>query len=154
METDQLAQTYASETDDQLVQLAAEQEQLTPEARIQLLGELQRRGINPANYRPERSEAEESLGGNNLSPKDWQQYRRWTGEWPILSAIGYLVQWAVLLGGVMVLAVLGTSHFSKIEFIVVVGLWVVVGGILSDRIRRVIRLKELRSYRGRRGRIR
>jgi hypothetical protein len=94
------------------------------------------------------------LGRNNLTPKDWQQYRQRTGEWPILSGIGYLVQWAVLFGGVIVLVVVGASHFSKIEFIVAAVLWVVVGEALSDRIKRQIRLKELRNYRGRRGRIR
>lgn len=150
METDQFAQQYATETDDQLVQLAAEKEQLTPEARLQLVRELEKRGVDPSTFDRKHSAAEAVLGRNNLTRRDWQQFRR-TGEWPILSGFAFVGQWIVLLGGVMALVIFGANRFPKVQFTVVVGLWVVVAGVLSDRIKRAIRFKELRSYRERRG---
>ncbi len=50
MQLHELARTYETKTDDELLQLASQPEQLTPEAHSVLIGELARRGIDFKEY--------------------------------------------------------------------------------------------------------
>jgi hypothetical protein len=96
---------YRSMTDDELLNVARDSQDLTPEARNSLNGELSRRRINSgevSKYENEQSndtrdekfnlEAAYSLWPTlrriRRTVRDWKHYRHETGEWPRRS-IGF-----------------------------------------------------------------
>jgi hypothetical protein len=115
MEIDELAQSYRVKTEDELLRLKVESDQLTPEAREQLNRELDRRGINIVQgvddpWRDTRLETGNRRGSDRLyalfpslrplfaTLRDWKQYKSTTGKWPAASIGFYVVHGIFLLG--------------------------------------------------------
>ena len=100
MDVAELEACYWSLTEDELLRLAAGSSQLSPEANVVLQSELSRRGVSQEqieSYRSDRKEERKaektlsvervptvfpSLRGVFETLKDWQEYRRETGNWP------------------------------------------------------------------------
>jgi|SRR5271166_1831774 len=158
----QLAIQYQAMSDDELLHLALELEQLAPEAQIQLETELAKRKLDtPAcleEFRAVQSQeahepSENSRYGSGFvaTLRDWQRYRRQTGEWPVASVIASVAQGMVLFSCVLFMVVFaGRHHWSKARFLLVLGALLVPELCLWDRIQKKIRLKELEAYRTRR----
>jgi hypothetical protein len=162
MEVHDVGEQYRARTDEELLRLALEPEQLAPEAQIQLHAELARRGIDsPARLEefraeegrkpPEPREYTGRSSGIVATLRDWQRYRRQTGEWPVASVIASVVQGVVLLTAALSIMLFGVRHdWSKTKFLLVVASVLIPELCLWDRIQKKIRLKELRGYRSRR----
>jgi hypothetical protein len=160
VEWQELARNYQSQTDDELLQLEQESEQLTPEAREQLLGELRRRKIN---LEPTKSLRNEDAGQpNNVSHKlnvlfpsfrravgtvnNWRQYKRQTGNWPALSIFFHLGHGALGLSCGVLYFWFALSHgWSRTRTLLVAITLLVVDAVLQNWIERKIRLAELRK---------
>jgi len=159
----ELAEHYQALIDEELLRLALDPDQLDPDARIQLQAELARRGIDSSTRLDEFREEESlatfdptiySKAGSGLGAtlRDWRRYHRQTGEWPLLSVVGALVQALVLLSFSWLVLHLALQHeWSNTELFVIIGAVWIVEFFLWDRIQGRLRLKELRSYRSRRG---
>ena len=163
MDLQDLAEQYQAQGDEELLRLALAPEQLAPEARVQLQAELARRGID-SSTRLEEFREEESLatfdptvfskGGSGLGAtlRDWLRYHRQTGEWPLFSIMGALVQALILLScSWLVLHVALQYRWSNKRLLITIASIWIAELCLWDRIQGRIRLKELRSYRSRRG---
>jgi hypothetical protein len=159
---DDLAKHYAAQTDDQLLLLKQESGQLTAEAREQLAIEIGRRRIKAAagndlrgeNVREPRrapdklADAFPSLRRFLATLRDWKEYKRRTGKWPMLSILFWFVHGAFLLGSAGFLVWFGVGHhWSRTKWILIVGLFLLLDVVLEDWIRGTIRLHELRHQR-------
>jgi len=160
---------YRAKTDDEIWRLRMESEQLTPEAREQLEREMHNRGINSKNWKEDSLEDENSVAPKALRSSDrislwfpslrrfaatlneWRRYRMRTGEWPTLSIMAYTIHAAFLLGWTGCLIWFGLSHnWSRTKFVVVFLPLLLIDILLEERIKRKIRLKELRIHRRKR----
>jgi len=112
MDTADLISNYQSKSDDELIQLAGDMEDLGPEARTILAAELSKRGISAgeiSKYRAEREQIQKedrqqklnsmfpSLRGFRARLADWKKFRQNTGRWPRLSIVFYLTHGGVAL---------------------------------------------------------
>jgi hypothetical protein len=96
----ELESQYQAKTDEELLRLVVELEQLTPEAQVQLHTELAMRGSSEArreDFRSEKNQARtETTEGSKImllfpslrrlaeTLRDWKRYKGQTGEWPAL----------------------------------------------------------------------
>ncbi len=167
MEIRDLAAQYQTQSDEELLQLALDPQQLTPEANALLRAELAKRHIHTDDrfneFRVEKQQHEEqdrSSKRASLFPtitratktiRDWRQYRRRAGTWPILSIAGHVLHFAALLGVIAFMVWYGVGHnWSKPTLLLVSLPVILVEGVLWDSFRKGIRLRELVSYRNRR----
>ena len=159
-----LESQYQAKTDEELLRLTVESEQLTPEAQVQLHTELTKRGISEArreDFRAEKSQTRtEPTEGSKITflfpslrrlaetLRDWKRYKGQTGEWPALSIIAYVVHGIVLFSCAAFLVWFGFQHnWSKTRFLVIVLLLALPEVILWDRVQKRIRLREIRKHR-------
>jgi hypothetical protein len=162
METQDLARRYQDKTNEELLRLASDPEELTPEAQLQLHAELAKRGIDPE-ASLEEFWAEEGQSatqptkqrmkgyGFAATLRDWKGYRKQTGEWPVVSVIASVVQGVVLLSCVLFIVLFAVKHdWSRTKFLLVCASVLLAELCLWDRLQKKIRLKELREYRRRR----
>jgi hypothetical protein len=160
-EMQDLARHYEVQTDDQLLRLRQESDELTPEARGQLFRELQKRKLSarPKDDFRAQSEAEPqlsekvsvlfpSLRGLVATLKDFSRYRRQTGEWPLLSVAVHLAHGIVFLGCVGWILWFGLGHnWSGTRLILVFILLISIDVVAENWIERKVRLRELRKFR-------
>ena len=159
----ELTRQYESQADEELLRLALESEQLAPEAQLQLKAELARRGIDSPErleqFRQDEAQATfdptiYSKRGPGIASalRDWQRYHRQTGEWPIISVVAGLIQVLFLLGCLLFVFELAVQRmWSPTRFFLTIGAVFFTELWLWDRVRGKIRIKEIRSYRSRRG---
>lgn len=133
----ELESQYQAKTDEELLRLVVELEQLTPEAQVQLHTELAKRGISEArreDFRSEKNQTRtETTEGSKITLlfpslrrlaetlRDWKRYKGQTGEWPALSIIAYAVHGIMLFSCAAFLVWFGFQHnWSKTRFLVIV----------------------------------
>ncbi len=163
MEIDDFAKEYEAKTDQELLDLALDLSQLTPPARSSLTAELAKRRIDQwpsANGREngaqrcKRDSDWNSVvlwGPKRATARDWKEYKRHTGEWPLASIFAYLLLLVVALLVVACLAVYSARHdWSKIKFLLALTPMALFYAFLSDRLLRKVKLSELQHYRRRR----
>ena len=155
---------YQSETDEELLRLAAESEQLAPEALDSLRNELARRRISHQSDSDalgrgevERSAIERALNVAAAFPrlsgfvdriKDWRQYRHQTGEWPLFSIGTYFLNLAAAIIGLIVIVWYGArQHWSKPKVVVIFLLLAFGDGLFLDWLLDRIRLREIQQHR-------
>lgn len=158
------ARKPVSKSDEELLRLEVELEQLTPEAQVQLHTELAKRGIRearredfPAENNQTRTETTEgskitllfpSLRGLAETLRDWKRYKDQTGEWPAFSIIASAVHGIMLFSCAAFLVWFGFQHhWSGTRFLVIVLLLALPGVILWDWVQKRIRLREIRKHR-------
>lgn len=158
----ELARQYQALTDDELLRLELDAEQLATEAQVQLKAELAKRGIDSPKHREEfRAEERQATmepkqysskgSGVVATVRDWQEYRGRTGEWPIYSMIASVTQGIVLLSCLLFVVVFSVKHhWPKTKFFLVLGSLLLAELWLWDRIQKKLRLNELKGYRSRR----
>jgi hypothetical protein len=156
-----LAKHYEAQNDDQLLQLRQESDQLMPEAREQLLHEIQKRKLSqtPKNDLQDLSREEPklsekisvlfpSLRGPVGTFRDFSEYKRQTGEWPLLSVLVHLLHGIVFLGWVGWILWFGLSHnWSGTRLILVFVLLISTDVLAENWIERKVRLRELQTFR-------
>jgi len=116
MDFAELEARYRTFTEGELLRLAIDSDQLSPEASLILHSELSKRGVSQheiESYRSDRNRergAEEtltvervptvfqSLRGIFETLKDWQEYRRETGNWPFFTIAFWFLHLAGDLG--------------------------------------------------------
>jgi len=162
MEAFDLISNYHAKTDDELVRLAADMNDLAPEARELLAMELSRRGIGPdaitgrLQEMKESSKVERQQKTYSLFPSlrrirartsDWQKFRAQTGHWPVLS-IGFYIGHAILGVGVLLAAVWYSlmQGWSQYTALLVLMPAFILDGVLSDWAERKIRLHEISQH--------
>jgi hypothetical protein len=167
MELQELAGQYRAKSDEELLRLALDSGQLTPEANTLLQAELaerQMRGNERLDeFRAEnqqREEQEKSSKRASLFPtitralktlREWREYRRRTGVWPVLSMVGHVVHFAVWLAVLAFVVWYGVEHsWSKTRFLLVLLPVSLIDVFLWDNVRKAIRMREIASYRNRR----
>jgi len=160
----ELESQYQAKTDEELLRLVVEVEQLTPEAQVQLHTELAKRGISEArreDFRSEKNQTRtETTEGSKITLlfpslrrlaetlRDWKRYKGQTGEWPALSMIAYAVHGIMLFSCAAFLVWFGFHHnWSKTRFLVIVLLLALPEVILWDWVQKRIRLREIRKHR-------
>ena len=160
----ELESQYQAKTDEELLRLVVELEQLTPEAQVQLHTELAKRGSSEArreDFRSEKNQARtETTEGSKITllfpslrrlaetRRDWKRYKGQTGEWPALSIIADAVHGIMLFSGAAFLVWFGFQHnWSKTRFLVIVLLLALPEVILWDWVQKRIRLREIRKHR-------
>lgn len=157
---------YRAMADDELINLATQAAQLSPDAREALKTELSSRRINSEQVSvrqqdqkraliEERTTRVRSLGllspGLNRIRKrfaDWREYRQRTSQWPWKSIVFYfshlLLEWIVLI----FLLWYALQHgWSKWSFVLIVAALLGVDVFVSTSIERKIRLSEIQDYR-------
>lgn len=163
METADLFSNYRSRSDDELIQLAEDMDDLGPEARTVLAAELSKRGIGSgeiSRYRANKEQIQKeerqqklnsmfpSLRGIRARLADWRTFRQNTGQWPRLSIIFYVahaaVAIAVLLAGVWYGVEYVGSKYIALALLMPI---IIVDAVLSDWAERTIRLRELSQFR-------
>jgi hypothetical protein len=160
---------YQTKTHDELMQLAVDSTDLSPEAELSLSNELSKRGINRKEveaYREEQRDKQNtqktwnseavysllpSLGRIRATLSDWRKYKHQTGEWPYLSIVFCFLHLAIELLGLIVILWYGVPHgwsTGKLLLIVVplILIDVLVSGWLEDKIR----LSEIKRHRRKR----
>jgi hypothetical protein len=159
---------YRSMTDDELLNVAEDSQDLTPEARNSLKGELARRrlGISEVSkYQKEQSDYTEekfnpeaaysfwpALGRVRDTIRDWKQYRHQTGEWPHRSIKFYFLHLVVELGLLLLTICYSVLRgWSKGTVIVLLILLVTVDVFVANWLQNKIRLSEIARYRHARG---
>jgi hypothetical protein len=164
MEMQELERQYQARTDEELLRLALESEQLTPEAQVQLHTELAKRGISKSgreDFRAKKSDTgTEPTEGSKITflfpslrwlaetLRDWKRYKSQTGEWPALSIFAYVVHGIVLLSCAAFLVWFGFQHkWSKTRFVLIVLLLALPEAIFWDWLQKRIRLREIRKHR-------
>lgn len=149
-----------------MIVLAAQLEQLTPEASEALAAELSRRGIKReeinscsetrrSDPNPEKKPARElayflwpGLRRIRETIADWTHYRRQTGKWPSHSIAFYFVSLGVRIAYLVLAVWYGVQHdWSSGRLVAVVLPVVVVDVVISNRLQKRIRLSEIRSSR-------
>src|SRR6202023_2301671 len=160
----ELESQYQTKTDEELLRLVVELEQLTPEAQVQLHTELAKRGISEArreDFRSEKNQTRtETTEGSKITLlfpslrrlaetlRDWKRYKGQTGEWPALSIIAYAVHGIMLFNSAAFLVWFGFQHnWSKTRFLVIVLLLALPEVISWDWVQKRIRLREIRKHR-------
>jgi hypothetical protein len=168
MEIDELARAYRVKTEDELLRLKLESDQLTPEAREQLDRELDRRKINPVQRADDQGRDIEPETGNGVGSNrpnvpfpslrrliatlgDWKQYKRQTGQWPSASIGFYVVHGIFLLGWAGWFIWFAVVHeWSRTKTILTILPLLLLDLLLEDWLQGKIRVAELRSYRNKR----
>jgi len=166
IESEQLAAHYGLQTDEELLRLKEESEQLTPAAREQLNNELQRRRIGAAAKQALRVSDEidtgddtaakfsilfPSLGRVAATLKDWRHYRSQTGAWPVFSIAAHVIHGVFLVGWAGYLVWFGVTHKWSTTKLVLVSLpLLLIDTILENWIEGKIRTGELQRYRTKR----
>jgi len=159
---------YRSMTDDELLNVARDSQDLTPEARNSLNGELSRRRISSgelSKYDTQSNDTKDkkfnletayslwpTLRWIRETVRDWKQYRHETGEWPRRSIVFYFLHLAVEFAALLLIVWYSVQHgWSKGTFIVIVILLVTADAFLSNWLQNKIRLSEIMRYRHPRG---
>jgi hypothetical protein len=170
METLDFSKQYEAMTSDELMNLATDSEQLSPEARSSLAKELSRRGINRGEinqYGQDRTSKDKrekkynpeaayflwpSLRRIRATLDDWRKYQQQTGEWPRRSISFYFLHLLVELAALVLIVWYGVQHgWSKGIFVIVVLPLILVGVLVSGRLQNRIRLSEIARHRHARG---
>ncbi len=160
---------YQSMTDDELLNVARDSQDLTPEARNSLNGELSRRRITTGQITKYEHEQRNDTSDKKFNPEtayslwptlrriretfeDWKHFRHETGEWPRRS-IGFYFLHLVAELAVLLLIIWYSVHrgWSKGMFIIVAILLITVDVFLANWLQNKIRLSEIRRYRHARG---
>ena len=174
MNTADLDKRYRSMNDGELLALAAEPDQLTPEAQISLKNELAWRRINPQNLSKELQQ--EVKARNSLERqwnpraiyffipelkwlvariKDWKHYKSQTGAFPILSIFAYALHLVIALFGMALIVWYAVGHhWSTWMFLGILLPLALVDVYLSDWLLGKIRINEITRHRSRRTVIR
>jgi hypothetical protein len=164
MAMQELESQYQAKSDEELLRLEVELEQLTPEAQVRLHTELAKRGISKARREDFPAEKNQTRTGTTEGPKitllfpslrrlaetlrDWKRYKGQTGEWPALSIIAYAVHGIMLFGCAAFLVWFGfRRNWSGTRFLVIVLLLALPEVILWDWVQKSIRLREIRKHR-------
>jgi hypothetical protein len=160
---------YRNMTDDELVNVARDSQDLTPEAKNSLNGELSRRRISNGEVSKYQNRQSNDTKDKNFNPeaayllwptlrwihetvRDWKQYRHQTGEWPRRSIVFYFLHLAVEFVALLLIILYGVQHgWSKGVFIVVLILLVTADTFISNWLQNKIRLSEIMRYRHPRG---
>lgn len=167
MEFQELAEQYRAKSDEELLRLALDSQQLTTEANSLLQVELSKRHINTHErvdeFRTEHLQPEEqdkSAKRASLFPtvtraletlRDWRRYRRRTGVWPVLSMVGQVLHFAAWLGVIAFMVWYSVEHkWSKTTSLLATLAVILAEMLLWDTIRKRIRLREILAYRNRR----
>jgi hypothetical protein len=169
METLDFRKQYEAMTDEELLNLAMDSEQLSPEARNSFDSELSRRGIGRGKideYNQDRSRHNgdkkdnpqaayllfPSLGRVHATLDDWRKYRHQTGEWPRRSIAFYFVHLLVELAALMLIVWYSVLHgWPKGMFLVIALPLVTVDVLVSSWLQNRIRLSEVERHRHKRG---
>jgi hypothetical protein len=148
-----LRMQYEAMTNEELLNLAKDSEQLSTEARNLLGSELLRRGIR-------RGEVGEygvriRFLGVHIRFFNWMyfwKYRQQTGEWPRRSIAFYVLQ-TLIEGAALILVVgyIGQHGWSKELFLLVVLPLITVDVVVSSWLEDRIRLSEIARHRHARG---
>jgi hypothetical protein len=169
METLDFRKQYEAMTNEELLNLAMDSEQLIAEARNALDSELSRRAIGRGEveeYGRERSTHKEdkkynpeaayflfpSLRRIRATLDDWRKYRRQTGEWPRRSIAFYLLHLLIEVAALILIVWYGLQHgWSTGLFLLVVLPLTAVDVLLSSWLQNRIRLSEIARHRHPRG---
>lgn len=156
---------YRSMTDGELLNVARDVQDLTPEARNSLNGELSRRRISRGQVSEYENRQSHDTKDKKFNPeaayslwptlrwihetiRDWKQYRHQTGEWPRRSIAFYFSHLAVEFVTLVIIIWYGAHHgWSKGSFIIVLILLVTADTFLSNWLQNKIRLSEITRYR-------
>jgi hypothetical protein len=168
METVDFEHRYRTKTNEELMELALDTDDLSLEARDALKSALSKRQIEKKDideYRDQKKERRESdkdsnrktahflwpsLGKIRATLNDWKKYKHQTGEWPILTiGFSFLHLLIDLAGLVFILWYSGKHHWSKGTFLLVILPLILVDVLVSDRFVGKIRLFEISRYRHR-----
>lgn len=160
---------YRSMTDDELLNVARDSQDLTSEARNSLNSELSRRRISSGEVNKYENRQSNDTKDKKFNPeaayslwptlrwihetvRDWKQYRHQTGEWPRRSIAFYFAHLAVEFVALLIIIWYGAHHsWSKGLFIVVLILLVTADTFFSNWFQNKIRLSEITRYRHPRG---
>lgn len=169
METLDFRKQYEAMTDEELLNLAMNSEQLIAEARTALDSELSRRGIGRGDveeFGQERRTHKEdkkynpeaayllfpSLRGMRATLDDWRKYRRQTDEWPRRSIAFYFLHLLIEVAALILVAWYGVQHgWSAGLFLLIVLPLITVDVLLSSWLQNRIRLSEIARHRHPRG---
>jgi hypothetical protein len=161
----ELEERYRTLSEDELLQLRSDLNQLSAEAKIALENELSRRWANHERlgsltadsrleHQDEKNEswAFPSVRRLRATLRDWRDFRDRTGNWPLLT-IGF--SFCHLFTDLATLALLiwysEVYRWTKVEFVLVILPLTLVDVLLSDWLARRIRIFELTRYRHRSG---
>ena len=169
METLDFRKQYEAMTNEELLNLAMDSEQLNPEARNSLDSELSRRGIGRGKIHEYSQDRSRRKGDGKYNPQaayslfpslrriratldDWRKYRRQTGEWPRRSIAFYFVRLLVEIAALILIVWYSVLHgWSKGIFLVVVLPLITVDVLVSSWLQNRIRLSEVERHRHARG---
>jgi len=133
METLDFRKQYEAMTNEELLNLAMDSEQLSPEARNSLDSELSRRGIGRGKIHEYSQDRTRHKGDGKYNPQaayslfpslrriratldDWRKYRHQTGEWPRRSVAFYFVRLLVEIAALILIVWYGVLHDGQEEY--------------------------------------
>jgi len=169
METLDFRKQYEAMTNEELLNLAMDSEQLNPEARNWLDSELSRRGIGRGKIHEYSQDRSRRKGDGKYNPQaayslfpslrriratldDWRKYRHQTGEWPRRSIAFYFVHLLVEIAALILIVWYSVLHgWSKGIFLVVALPLITVDVLVSSWLQNRIRLSEVGRHRHARG---
>jgi len=169
METLDFRKQYEAITNEELLNLAMDSEQLNPEARNWLDSELSRRGIGRGKIHEYSQDRSRRKGAGKYNPRaayslfpslrriratldDWRKYRHQTGEWPRRSITFYFVHLLVEIAALIVIVWYSVLHsWSKGIFLVIALPLITVDVLVSSWLQNRIRLSEVGRHRHARG---
>jgi len=168
METVDFDQRYRTKTNEELMELALDSDDLSPEARDSLNNALSKRRIEKNDideYREQKKQERESdknwnpktayslwpsLGRIRATLNDWKKYRHQTGKWPLLTIAFYFVHLLMELVGLALIVWYSVQRgWSKGKFLLVILPLILVDVLISDWLAGKIRLLEITRYRHR-----
>jgi len=165
METLDFRKQYEAMTDDELLNLARDSDQLSPEGRNSLDSELSRRGIGRDEIDEYNQDRSRHKGDKKYNPQaayslfpslrriratldDWRKYRHQTGEWPRRSIAFYFLHLLLEIAALLLIVWYSVQHsWSKGIFLVIVLPLITVDVLASGWLQKRIRLSEIERHR-------
>ena len=169
MEALDFRKQYEAMTNEELLSLALDAEQLSPEARNTLDSELSSRVIGRSKINEHGQDLSAHKGDRKYNPQaaysffpslrriratldDWRKYRRQTGEWPRRSIAFYFVPLLVEIAALIFIVWYSVLHdWSKGKLLVIVLPLIAVDVLVASWLQKRIRLSEIERRRHARG---
>jgi hypothetical protein len=163
MEIADLASNYQSKSDEELIRLAEDTRDLSPEAKEVLANELSKRGITSVDIDAYSTGQEEirkqekqrrldalfpSARGVVAKFAGWKEFKIETGLWPTRSIAFSIVHGLLDVVALLAVVTFGVVHgWSKLKFLAVLMPLALVDVLLSGWLASRIRLFEIARYR-------